>query len=377
MLTNLKHVFSKDFSIVLNSTMKPLSFVIVGSGWRSLFYVRIAKRYPKHFRLLYMLCRTEEKADAMAKDYGIATTTSESICEQAYPDFVVIAVTKGNLFAETKKWSEKGFPVLSETPVAANVAELKTIWNMVQNGAKIQVAEQYHRYPVIASGLREIAEGKIAEPNAVELSVAHDYHGISLIRRMLQPHEPLRLKLKSVRGVSYHFPVTETNSREGVITDGSVKERERVRITMEFQNGKVAFYDFDKVQYHSFIRSRHLQVQGANGEWNDTIIRYVNSDSITNTKKIFPLLEKKYGCLETRELQNLKTRWCPYVIMDDMQDEYAIATMMYDMREYIEYGTEIYPLAEALEDTYIWLLFQEAIKYPNKEILPEAMPWQI
>ena len=71
--------------------MKPLSFIIVGSGWRSLFYVRIAKQFPQLFELKYMLCRTQEKADRIAAEHGITATTSEKLCEQAKPDFVVIA----------------------------------------------------------------------------------------------------------------------------------------------------------------------------------------------------------------------------------------------------------------------------------------------
>lgn len=38
-------------------------FIIVGSGWRSLYYVRIAKAMPNVFCLDAMYCRTQEKAD--------------------------------------------------------------------------------------------------------------------------------------------------------------------------------------------------------------------------------------------------------------------------------------------------------------------------
>lgn len=356
--------------------MKPLSFIIVGSGWRSLFYVRIAKRFPKLFELKYMLCRTQEKADKIKAEHGIATTTSEQLCEAAKPDFVVIAVTKGGLFAETKKWSKRGFPILSETPVGASVEELQEIWHMVQQGAKIQVAEQYHRYPLMAAGLKAIQEGKIAQPHAVTLSVAHDYHGISLIRRILKSKKAMDLRLKYLYGRQYCFPITETNSRAGAITDGSIKDRDRVVITLQFDNDKVAFYDFDKVQYHSFIRARHLNVQSINGEWNDTMLRYVDENHCPVSEQVKLYLNPKYSCVETQELQKQSEKWSPFVIMDDEQDEYAIATMMLDMGKYISDGVEIYPMAEALEDVYIWLLFQEAIKHPNKKIVPEAMPWQ-
>ena len=117
-------------------------------------------------------------------------------------------------------------------------------------------------------------EGRLGDPYAVYLSVAHDYHGVSLIRRMLKIGlEPVRM-----RGSRYEFPVTETDSRYGAVTDGRTARKIRDHVTMEFASGKAAFYDFSGVQYHSYIRSRHLTVQGQNGEWSDTILRYVKDD---------------------------------------------------------------------------------------------------
>ena len=45
--------------------MAKLRFIVVGSGWRSLFYWRIAQALPERFELCAMLCRTEEKAEKM------------------------------------------------------------------------------------------------------------------------------------------------------------------------------------------------------------------------------------------------------------------------------------------------------------------------
>ena len=64
----------------------PLSFVVVGSGFRSLFYARIAKRFPQFFTLKYRLCRTEEKAQKLNAEYGIPATTSQELCMEAKPD---------------------------------------------------------------------------------------------------------------------------------------------------------------------------------------------------------------------------------------------------------------------------------------------------
>ena len=146
----------------------------------------------------------------------------------------------------------------------------------------------------------------------MHLSMAHDYHGVSLIRRMLQPHTPMKLKLECMSGMQYKFPVTETDSRFGVITDGSVKEFPRTVITMQFAGNKVAFYDFSGVQYHSFIRSRHVNVQGRDGEWNDTMLRYLDENGQPVAEKLREWLNPKYACLDTEQLKVQSSEWKPF-----------------------------------------------------------------
>ena len=357
--------------------MKPLSFVIVGSGWRAMFYVRIALRYPQCFHLRYLLCRTEEKAASIRREYGIPVTTDARLCEEARPDFVVVAVDRASKFAVTKQWLEKGFAVLSETPAARTTDELEELWALHRAGAKLQIAEQYIRYPLIAAGLRAIEQGLLGDPYAAELSLAHDYHAASLIRHMLRcggpPFPAFRL-----RGKVYEFPVEETDSRYGAITDGSVKQRRRVRLTLEFENGKVAFYDFDGVQYHSAIRARHINVQGQRGEWNDTVLRYVDAAHRPVREELKARLDPAYEALHTGELLDLSRTWNPEVHMEELQDEYAIATMLLDMREWIDHGREAYPLAEALEDAYTWLLMDEAaVRHPGRTISSRPRAWRL
>ena len=43
--------------------MERIRFAVVGTGWRSLFYVRIAKWLPERFELTGVLCRTKERAE--------------------------------------------------------------------------------------------------------------------------------------------------------------------------------------------------------------------------------------------------------------------------------------------------------------------------
>ena len=189
--------------------VKPISFIIVGSGWRTMFYVRIAKQFPQLFELKYVLCRRQERAEELNR-LGIRATCSELECEAAAPDFVVTAVSKQVLFETTKYWAMKGYPVLCETPVGTSVEELTELWELSRSGRiRLQTAEQYHRYPILAAGLQAIAEGLIGDPYAVRLSLAHDYHGASMIRRMLQ-EQPQTVNICAWKDV---FDVMETDSR--------------------------------------------------------------------------------------------------------------------------------------------------------------------
>lgn len=362
--------------------MKPLSLVVIGSGWRAMFYVRIAKRYPELFTLNYLLCRTEEKAERIRREQEIPVTISPQECEAARPDFVVVAVDKASKFQVMKEWLKKGFAVLAETPAALTEGELEELWELCQKGARLQIAEQYIRYPLIAAGLKAVKQGLLGEPHAVELSLAHDFHAVSLIRHMLncgfdnRAIQEVGMPALQLSGKQYTFPVTETDSRYGPITDGSIKERKRTRITMEFAGGKTAFYDFDGVQYHSFIRARHINVQGVRGEWNDTFLRYVDDSNQPVRTQLTPWLDPAYAALVTEEVQEESQIWKPEVHMEEWQDEYAIAAMMLDMRKFLDNGQESYPLAEALEDTYIWLLMEKALENPGQVITSKQHSWQ-
>lgn len=362
--------------------LNPLSFVIVGSGWRAMFFVRIAKRYPELFHLNYLLCRTEEKAERLHREEGIPVTTSVQDCENTHPDFVVIAVSWNAAFTLTKEWLKKGYPVLEETPAATTEEQLEELWELHQKGARLQIAEQYLRYPLLASGLRAIRQGLLGEPYAVELSLVHEYHAASLIRNMLNLGLNSQKNLKNglpafkLWGRQYTFPVTETDSRQGPVTDGSVKEHTRTRVAIEFEGGKTAFYDFTDVQYHTFIRARHINVQGVRGEWNDTFLRYVDSNFCPVKEQLKPGLDPAYPDLEIARLREFGNVWKPEVHMENWQDEYAIATMMLDMRELIENGCGGYPLAEALEDAYIWMLMKKAVQTPGQIIESQPHSWQ-
>ena len=120
--------------------MAKLRFIVVGSGWRSLFYWRIAQALPERFELCAMLCRTEEKAEKMHREYGVPVSTSAEQCAALHPDLVVVAVNKASIAAVSTEWLARGFAVLCETPAALEEDALRALWQLHRQGAKLQVA---------------------------------------------------------------------------------------------------------------------------------------------------------------------------------------------------------------------------------------------
>ena len=344
----------------------------MGSGFRAMFYGRIARTYPELFEMKYMLCRSQEKADRIRTQTGFSVTTSKEACEACRPDFVVVAVNKANIADVAEEWALRGHAVLTETPAGASLEQLERIWELRERcGCRIQVAEQYFHYPSLSVGMKYIERGDIGEPFSLYISAAHDYHGASIMRKYLSVGQ----EAFAVAAKRFRFPLTETDSREGAVTDGRTTLRERDIALFEFASGKIGLYDFSGEQYHSFIRSRHIIVRGRDGELSDQVLYRLDDRHYPRTKILLPELEPRYRVLETKRIRDYVRMWKPELSLDEIEDEYAIACMLYDMGDYIASGKEIYPLRDALQDAYMWLVLQEAVQKPGKQMYAREMPW--
>ena len=321
-----------------------IRFAVIGSGWRSLFYVRIARALPDMFELTALLCRGQEKADRIQKEYGIHTTTSEDEVIVSKPDFVVSAVNKSSMSDVVRYWAAKGIPVLSETPAGLDIDTLKAIRQDVENGARIQVAEQYFLYPSIKAVIDECKSGTIGEPVSLTISAMHDYHAASVIRRMLDTG----LEDVTVTGKTFSMKVTDTRTRYEVLTEGRVVEKEEKHLIMEYADGKTAFYDFMSDQYRSPIRNRYINLRGTRGEIINDTVYYLDKDNLAACKKL--------------DIKN------PYGYAGLSEDEAAITGILLGMKEYVDKGKEVYPMDEALYDAYMGILMCEAGKPGYKQV---------
>ena len=348
-----------------------LRYVVVGSGYRAEYFGRVARTYPDLFRAMY-LTRSAEKAALMTARTGAAASTSEDECLAFGPDFVVIAVDRGHMAEVIARWAEKGLPLVPETPVGETIEQLNAIWALGRNGARIVSCEQYFRQPLLSAGLRAVSEGLIGTPSSMYISLVHDYHAASLIRRALRI--PVGEGF-TVCGASRENTVVQTDSRSGAILDGRRDTVERMTAMIAFDSGKRAVYDFSPVQYRSFIRSRHVIVRGDEGEWSDTIVNYTSDTGEPQRLFLSAGIPEEYRCLDTQALRDRRRSWQDEMMPDTVQDEFAIATILLDMDKYIHGGPSPYPLEDALEDAYFRCLLRQAAERPFEQVRSERMPW--
>ncbi len=363
--------------------MKKYKFIIIGSGWRSLYYVRAAKALPDMFELCAMYCRTPEKAEKMARENNIRATTSIGECLSYEPDFAVVAVNKASIADVSLEWIERVPAVLCETPAALDIEKLNKLWKARQAGRKLVVAEQFTRFPQYKA-LIELANRKlIGVHDFLNISLAHDYHGASLTRALLGISPDVGF---SVRGKTYKYPTIETFTRYERFYDGRTADKKRTVAVFEFENGKTSLFDFDSEQYRSPIRHNSVKLRGRRGEIADNTVYYLN-DKFEDVKSE---LEIKTRIIETgdpnpslariEEVTEIKFEGEKIYIPKFgprglAQDETAVAEMMAETAEYSSGAApEPYPLADALQDAYMSILLNRAID-SGETIKSEKQIW--
>lgn len=336
-----------------------IRFALVGSGWRALYYVRIAKALPEAFELTCMVCRSPEKAERLSREYGIRTTCSPEECAGTEPDFVVAAVSKGAIGDVSAQWMERGFPVLSETPAFRTPDQKKRLEDLVSRGGKHTTAEQYRRYPTLSALIKALDSGIIGERDYCMVSFAHEYHGASLIRAFLDMDRTTPFQVLSR---TFAFPTAETLSRYERFTDGRISLKKRTLAILSFENGRAALYDFDGEQYRSPIRTNMIRVQGPRGEFAGDTFRFLDENNrpvteslVTESRTVFRDTDNP-NFRQVREITRIsfggETLYSPpFGLCGLTGDETAMALVLKETGLYARgLAGNPYPLEEAAAD---------------------------
>ena len=310
----------------------------------------------------------------MARENDIYTTTSIEECKTMNPDFVVVVVNKTSIADVSKEWMGYGFTVLCETPAALDMDTLNELWAVHKAGGRLMVAEQYIYDPMYQSQLKLLNKGLLGEPSFLHLSLAHEYHGASLMRAYLGVNAGTAF---TVCAKTYAFPTVETMSRYERFTDGRVAEKKRTVGTFEFADGKVAVYEFDSEQYRSPIRNNYIKLQGVRGEMKDNAFYWLDEQNEPRKAQLIaskvqftrdsdnPNLQVESECEEIRLVQEGAREQvlyeAPFGLCGMSKGETAVAMLMAQAAEY-DREQAGQNLRDALQDAYMAILMKQAVE---------------
>ncbi len=355
--------------------MNTLRFGIIGGGWRSLFFLRIAQAMPEKFEVGGMYVRNPAKGQELEAVWGVKTyRTLDELLKINDLRFMVVSVPRTIAPQILHTLAEQSIPALTETPPAPDLPSLIALHELSKRGARIQVAEQYHLQPLHAARIALARSGKLGTVTQAQVSVAHGYHGISLIRKFLDViYEPVTI-------TAHRF----TSSLIAGPDRYAPPEQERLihsEQTIAYLNfgDTLGVFDFTSDQYHSWIRSPRLLIRGERGEINNTQVLYIADYLTPITYELVRQDAGKEGNLEGYYHKGILagSEWIyknPFMPARLSDDEIAIASCLVGMDEYIDGGPDMYSLAEAAQDHYLSLMIEQALA-SGQPVSTIVQPW--
>jgi Oxidoreductase family, NAD-binding Rossmann fold len=344
---------------------RPITFGVVGGAWRAEFFFRIAQALPDRFRILGCVTRTEATRSRIGREWGIPTFNSIEDLVRSKPDFVVTSVPWAESAPLILELAAHDVGVLAETPPAQDLEALTKLWKELPENARVQVAEQYQFQPCHAARLALTKSGLLGEVSEAQISVAHGYHGVSLIRKFLN----IGFERASIRALAFKSPIVAGSTRAGPPQEERKILTTQTIASLEFE-GKLALFDFVEDQYFSWIRSHRVLVRGDRGEINNLDVRYLIDFATPMEVQLKRMDAGQTGNLEGYHHKGYiaggtwwyRNSFAPARLSDD---EIAIATCLESMAHYLETGNSFYGLAEASQDHYLSILIDRAAKSGN------------
>ncbi|MGQ7887182.1 Gfo/Idh/MocA family protein [Paenibacillus sp. WC2504] len=356
--------------------MSLIEFGIVGRGWRADFYLRIAKALPQHFAVRAMLVRDEERGKEIEDEWGVKTYRDmESFASSGPIQFAVVCVPWEAAPSCTLELAERGIPVLTETPPAKDIATMIDLYESLKKlKGHVQVAEQYLYQPMHAARISLVRAGKLGDVSQVQVSAAHGYHGISLIRKLLG----IDFENAVIRGQRFTSNLVKGPGRNGPPESEVMADSVQDIVTLSFGN-KLALFDFTGDQYFSWVRKNRFLVRGNRGELTDETYRYLRDFKTPIYGDLRRIDTGHNGNLEGYYHRGITANdeWVyenPFVPSRLSDDEIAIATSLSKMADYLQGGPECYGLEEAMQDHYLSIMMQAAIE-SGEELTTTTQPW--
>ena len=357
--------------------MDGFEFAVVGAGWRTDFFLRVAAALPQ-MKVCGVVARDETRAKEVESDWGMPCFASiPELLQNTRPSFVVASVSAQAMPDVCIELAGHAVPILAETPPATDLEGLVGLYQQVSKlGARIQVAEQYWAQPLHAARQAVVDSDILGSINQVNLSVCHGYHAMSLMRRLLGVgFEPAR-----IRGQRFTSRVVAGPDRSGPPSEQRVVDVETDFASLDFGD-RIGFYEFCLPQYRSWIRGQRVCIRGERGEIIDDRVTYLKDEVTPISVRLVRHEAGRNGNLEGLHLKAIQFQddWVyrnpvPPARLSD--EEIAVAQCLLDMQRFVEEGRSFYSLEEASQDQYLALACTTAVE-TGDTVQTEAQMWAI
>jgi predicted dehydrogenase len=308
--------------------MERFEFAVVGAGWRTDFFLRVAKALPQ-MNVCGVVVRNETRAREVESEWGVPCFASISDLMRAkQPSYVIASVTAGH-----------NVPILAETPPATSLEGLVSLYRQLSElGARIQVAEQYWAQPLHAARQAVVDSGVLGRINQVNLSVCHGCHAMSLIRRLLG----VGFEAATIRGQRFVGRAVAGPDRSGPPSEERVVDVETDYASLDFGD-RVGTYEFCLPQYRSWIRGQRVCIRGERGEIVDDRVTYLRDEVTPISSRLVRQEAGRNGNLEGLHLKAIQFQddWVyrnPVIPARLADEEIAVAQCLLDMQRFVEQG---------------------------------------
>lgn len=346
-------------------TAGPSRFGIVGSGWRTQFYLRMAQLLPERLAVTGVVTRTPDRGAEVEREWGVATYRAvDDLLAHGQPEFVLVSVPWEVAPRVTSELVQRGVRVLCETPPAPDLDGLQKLWSDVGESGLVQVAEQYLMMPGHAARRAVVGSGAIGRVTSVQVSSTHLYHAVSMIRLLLDAG----FADVEVTARTTTAPLADPLSRDGWTGGTDPTPTATTIALLDFGEGRTGVYDFTDNQWFNPLRSNRIVVRGSAGELvDDRVVRLVDPATVVES----PLVRRQTGIdlnLEGFDLDHISFEGAvvyrnPYQGCRLAEDDISVATITERMGAWCrDEGPQPYPLADACQDHLIALAIQESAR---------------
>jgi predicted dehydrogenase len=340
----------------------PVTFGLVGTGWRADFFLRLARILANRFTVTAVLTRDPAKGATIESAWSLPTVqTADELATRYRPDFIVASVNRTATPSVIQAFARHRIPVLAETPPATDLADMRDLWSRLPDPSLVQVAEQYPYLPKMQVYRTLIESGRLGPVTAAQVSWTHGYHAVALLRGLLG----VGFREATVTAHAIDTPIQKSLSRDGWPEETTITSATRTIAMLDF-DGLAGVYDFTDGQWFHPLMGRRITVRGVRGEIIDDQLTTL-LDARTPVRSTLTRRQTGLdGDLEGFDLDTIAVGFDvlyrnPFPGARLSDEDIAIASVLDRMARWAKDEADPpYPLAEACQDHLLALAITES-----------------